>query len=66
MLGAIEMLGFVLFCFGFVSQILQPLYRGTRLFPLFRKEQGLSIALAEERQRLIEKKLKQDIKKLRR
>lgn len=64
MLAALELLGLVFFCFLFHSQIILPIYRGTRLFPLFRAEQGLSIRLAEERQRLIEKKMQQDIKRL--
>lgn len=64
MLALLEILTLVAIVFFFASQIIIPLYRGTPLLPMFKKERGLSIKLAEERQRLIEKKLKADLRKL--
>lgn len=48
----------------FLTQVLMPAYRGTPLFPFFRKERGLSIKLAEERQKLVEKQIEKTIKKM--
>lgn len=46
-----------------VSQIFYPIYRGTILFPLFRKETVLLGKLAEEKQTTVEKKIERDITK---
>lgn len=47
----------------FASQIFIPLYRGTILFPFFRREAVLRHALMQEKQRTEEAKLESEIEK---
>lgn len=47
----------------FVSQVFYPLWRGTPLFPVFRKEHELLKNLAEEKQVTVEEEIKEEIKK---
>jgi hypothetical protein len=47
----------------FVTQIAYPLYRGTVLFPIFRKERVLHDQLAEVKQAKVEKSIEEEIKR---
>lgn len=56
--------GALLLLFG-VTQVVMPLLRGTKLFPIFRSgEPALVAQLAEEQQQLREAQLKQSIKEV--
>lgn len=46
-----------------ISQIFYPLWRGTPLFPFFRREHALRNKLAEEKQVTVEEDLKDEINK---
>lgn len=47
----------------FATQIAYPLYRGTRLFPWFKRERKLEAELADVRQQKEEQKLQKQIDK---
>jgi hypothetical protein len=47
----------------FISQVFIPLFRGTVLFPYFRKELKLQEILAKEKQKTVEKQIQEEIKK---
>lgn len=64
MLALLEIIALLAFLVTFYSQVIIPLYRNTPLFPIFREGPGLSIKLAEEREKLFNKKLKADIRRL--
>jgi hypothetical protein len=52
----------LLFLVVMVSQIVIPLARGSKLFPLFLKENKLEAELATVRQKKLEEKIKEKIK----
>lgn len=47
----------------FGSQVFWPLWRGTPLFPFFRREQELLKKLSEEKQTTVEEEIKDEIAK---
>ena len=54
-----------IFLFSIVlSQLVIPAWRGTPLFPFFRKEKQLAAELADARQDKVEAELKAEIKKV--
>ena len=48
---------------GFYSQIFWPLWRGTPLFPIFRRERELLHKLSEEKQKTVEEEIQDEIQK---
>lgn len=47
----------------FATQVLVPLWRGTALFPILKKEVKLQEKLAEEKQVTLEEKIEKEIEK---
>ena len=60
-LAVAELAVVVLVAWLFLTQIFVPLFRGTLLFPIFRREAKLSNELEKVRQRAVEKKLEEKI-----
>lgn len=60
-----ELLFVVFLIYGVVTQMIIPIWRGSLLFPYFRKEKILQHALAAAHQRAVEDELKRNIKKVR-
>jgi len=48
-----------------ITQVSIPVFRGTKLFPLFRREEKLRSELEEARQKTLEKKLEKKIREAR-
>lgn len=46
-----------------ITQVSIPIYRGTKLFPLFKKEEKLRAQLSEIKQETVERDLERKIKK---
>lgn len=49
---------------GFLSQVILPIYKGTKMFPLFRREQKLRGELAEAKQEQQEKEIEKKIEQV--
>jgi hypothetical protein len=54
----------VLLVWFFITQVLIPFFRGTKMFPLFLREAGLHKTLEEVKQKAVEKKLENEIKNI--
>lgn len=61
-----EMLMVSVLVWTLITQISIPIFRGTRLFPMFRKEEKLKNELANINQEILEKNIEQKIKKKKR
>lgn len=51
----------IIFIAGLISQVAIPLWRGTQLFPIFRKESKLEAAIAAAKQAQVERGLKKTL-----
>ena len=58
----LELLFATLIVIIFLTQILMPLFRGTPVFPIFRRERKLESELSEARKEVIEASLERRIK----
>lgn len=47
-----------------ITQVLIPVFRGTKLFPLFRREEKLRNEIEEANQQLVEKSLEDELEKI--
>ena len=65
LLKLIEFVAVVFICWTFLSQIAVPIIRGTKLFPILRKEFKLKQDLSQAKQEEVEKDLQNNINKIR-
>jgi hypothetical protein len=58
----VELAGAVIFIWALITQAILPVIRGTKLFPMFKKETRLQSELEDLNQAVREKELEQKIK----
>jgi hypothetical protein len=61
---AFEVIVATIIIWTLITQVLIPVYRGTKLFPFFRKEEKLRNEIEEVNQQNVEKGLENELKKI--